>query len=363
MKVLITGFPTMGGSGLVASNLGIELAKYDVDVHFLFYKIPFFIDEIPSNITIHQNESTNYELFTDIGNPYTIQTASNISKIVKEHQIDLVHAHYAIPHATILYLAKRLNSIKTINTTHGSDTHTLGKLDSYNSIIKLSLQDSNLNTSVSKFLARETEEVFELDKNSVKVIYNFINSDRFKPYHEEKELSIIHASNFRPIKQVPLMIEVFAEASKDFPDWKLNLIGYGPDYPICVRLARKLKVRDKVNFLGVQKDVSNLFMKSSIMASTSQLESFGLTIAEGMACSLPIWAPNTGGIPEVCIDKSNGLLWSVNDFEMQVNTLKRLMGNRKLRLEYGNNGRKRIIEQFSPEKIVKSYIQAYDELL
>ena len=365
VSILITGFPTLGGSGLVATKLGLQLALRGHDVHFLFYKEPFFLHgkDGPPNITFHKVEQPSYALFQDIGSPFTIQSASRMIDIVEKYNIDIIHSHYLIPHAVSAYLAKNKTNVKIINTAHGSDTHTLGPNESYNSVISLALHGSSAVTSVSKYLARLTEDVFNLQKESVDVVYNFIDPDVFVPYTGVKEKSIIHASNFRPIKQLPFMIEVFAEVSPDFPDWDLKLVGYGPEYPVCVRRSRELGVREKVKFLGVRRDVPDLIAKSSILASTSKVESFGLTIAEGMSVQTAVWAPNTGGVPEICIDKETGVLFNLEEKDHAVKTLHDLMDNESQREKYAISGRKRILSNFSPKVIVDKYESIYNRIL
>lgn len=361
----MTGFPTMGGSGLIATRLGIELANLGHDIHFLFYKKPFFLKDFEKleNITFHLVDQPSYALFKDIGAPYTIQAAAKISQIVRDFGVEIMHSHYAIPHAVVSYLAKNMSGLKTIVTTHGSDTHTLGKDSSYNETIQLALRETDSITSVSEFLARETEAVFSLPKQSVQTVYDFININEFFPKNEKRKLNIIHASNFRPIKQVPYMIQIFSELVQEFPNWTLDLVGNGPDWPICQREARKLKIADKVNFLGVRKDVPSLFSAASILASTSKIESFGLTIAEAMASETSVWASNVGGVPEVCEHNEAGLLFDLESKDDAIEKLARLMADEELRFRLGKNGRKQVREKFSTNKIVRQYENIYNYAL
>jgi N-acetyl-alpha-D-glucosaminyl L-malate synthase BshA len=317
----------------------------------------------PQNVTFHLVEQPDYALFTDIGSPYTIQAASKMIEIVRKYNIDVIHSHYTIPHAVSAYLAKQATGVKIVTTAHGSDTHTLGGSPSYNSTITLALQNSDAVTSVSKFLAAETEELFALGKDSVNVVHNFIEPEEFKPVDGKKQKWVIQASNFRPIKQLPFMIETFAGVVKEHPDWTLQLVGYGPEYPICVRKSRELGIRDKVKFLGVRRDIPDLIAQSSILASTSKTESFGLTIAEGMASATSVFAPRVGGIPEICIDEENGLLYESNNLEDAVSKLSKLMADDESRNTYGLQGRKRIIDKFSPSTIVPQYENIYASLL
>jgi N-acetyl-alpha-D-glucosaminyl L-malate synthase BshA len=355
----------MGGSGLIATRLGLHLAENGHDIHYVFYKKPFLLADYDrfENITYHQIDRPSYALFTDIGAPYTIQSASKISEIVKSEKIDIVHSHYAIPHAVASYIASKITPVKTMVTTHGSDTHTLGHYPSYQTSISLALKETSCVTSVSKFLADETETVFDLPKNSVNVVYDFIDTEEFKPLTEDRSKSIVQASNFRPVKQVPRLIEIFSKVIEAFPEWKLNLIGNGPEWPTCVRKVRELGIKESVNFLGVKNNIPELFSQASILASTSEIESFGLTIAEGMACETPVWVPNVGGIPELCVDGETGSIYEPNDDNDAVEKLRALMENKSIRRKYGRNGRKRIKEFFSTDIIVKQYEKLYSDLV
>ncbi len=365
---MITGFPSLGGSGMVATRLGLELAnRSDYELHMLFYKKPFLLENqenLPENLIFHEIERSGYALFRDIGSPFTIHSASSMAKVVKSEQIDIIHSHYAIPHAVSAYLAKQINPVKTVVTTHGSDTHTLGKHNSYQPTISLALKKSDMVISVSKFLARETETVFGLENNSVRVIYDFINTDIFNPIDfNNKELSIIQASNFRSVKRIPLLIKIFSKIHEEFPDWKLKLVGDGPELTTSVRITRELNMQHQVEFLGVRADIPNLFSKSSILISGSEVESFGLTIAEAMACGTPIIAPRVGGIPEVVDDNVTGLLYDSSDMADAVDKLSKMMSNTELRKQMGIKSRDKINREFSVQKIVSQYDDLYCELL
>jgi N-acetyl-alpha-D-glucosaminyl L-malate synthase BshA len=355
----------MGGSGLIATRLGLQLAENGHEIHFLFYKRPFLLGDRDTNenITFHSIDRPSYALFGEIGAPFTIQSAAKIAQVTRSEKIDILHSHYAIPHAVSSYLASNSVPLKTIVTTHGSDAHTLGHDPSYNEMIGLALQNTTCVTSVSKFLARETETVFNLASDSVKVIYDFVDTQEFKPESENRSLNIVQASNFRPVKQVPLLVEIFAKVVDSFPSWNLNLIGNGPEWPLCVRKVRELKIKDNVNFLGVQTNIPKLFSEASILASSSKVESFGLTIAEGMACETPIWAPNAGGIPELCVHGENGYLYNQDDISDAVEKLSKLMENEDRRRKFGQNGRKRINKYFSTKIIVKQFENLYKNVL
>ena len=363
-SILLSGFATIGGSGLIASKLGLELDNRDYDVHFMANNEPFHLKEknVDNRVKFHKVDDLDYALFKDIGSPYTITAAEKMIKIVERYDIDVVHTHYSLPHAVVAYLTKLKTGVKVVSTTHGSDTHTLGKSKKFNSIIGMALENSDCVTSVSKFLAESTKNIFDLSMD-VKTIHNFIDPSEFKPLREERRKSIIQASNFRPIKQLPFMLEMFAGVSKDFPDWNLDLIGYGPDYPICMRKAKALKIRDKVKFLGVRNDIPIQIAKASILGSTSKIESFGLTIAEAMSCETPVIAPNVGGIPEICVNNENGNLYESGNLVDGTNKLRDLIEDEEKRRRYGENSRKRILDKFTPEIIVKKYEDVYENIL
>ena len=350
---------------MITTRLGLELAELGHDVHFLFYKRPFFLKDSDkkSNITFHQVERPNYALFQDIGSPFTIHSASKIAKVVREENIDILHSHYAIPHAVSSYLASKISSVKTVVTTHGSDVHTLGTHEGYNETISLALKGTSLVTSVSKYLARDTEKVFGLDVNSVPVIYDFVNTTLFKPSERERECSLIQASNFRPVKQLPLLVEMFAEIAHDFPNWKLKLIGGGPEVTVTLRKARQMKIKKQVEFLGVRRNIPQLFAKSSILVSSSKMESFGLTLAEAMACGTPIWAPRVGGIPELCEDGVTGYLYDFENKDDAVDKLAKMMADERVRMKMGAAARKRISENFAIDIIIKQYEDKYKSIL
>lgn len=365
---MITGFPSIGGSGMVATRLGLELAnRSDYEVHMLFYKKPFLLENqeiLPANLIFHQIERSGYALFKDIGAPFTIHSASSMARIVKSEQIDIIHSHYAIPHAVSAYLANQMNPVKTVVTTHGSDTHTLGKHVSYQSTISLALRNSDIVTSVSDFLARESEVVFGLDEGSVRVIYDFINTEIFNPIDfNDKELSIVQASNFRSVKRIPMLIEIFSKINEDFPDWELKLVGDGPELTTSVRITREMNLQNQVKFLGIRADIPDIFSRSSILISASEIESFGLTIAEAMSCGTPVIAPRVGGIPEVVNDGITGLLYDSSDMEDAVDKLSRMMADHELRKRMGINSREQIKNKFSVQKIVSQYDKLYSELL
>ncbi|MCH8908348.1 MAG: N-acetyl-alpha-D-glucosaminyl L-malate synthase BshA [Candidatus Heimdallarchaeota archaeon] len=355
----------MGGSGLIATRLGLELAELGHEIHFLFYKRPFFLKDNDKldNVTFHMVTGPSYALFRDIGSQYTIQAASKLAEIVRSESIDLIHSHYAIPHAVSAYLAAQIEPVLTVVTTHGSDAHTLGPDPSYNETIGLAIRNASAITSVSEFLARETENVFNLPKGKINVIYDFIDTEEFRPPTSQRRKSIVQASNFRPIKQVPFLIEIFAQLREEFPDWDLELIGNGPDRPTSVRKARQLKIKDKVKFLGVRNDIPDLFSTASIMASTSRIESFGVTLGEAMACETPVLAPLTGGIPELIVQNKTGLLFELDSIGDAVEKFRMMMNSEDLRTKMGKAARRHVETNFSTKNIVKQYEQLYYEVI
>ncbi len=355
-KILITGFPTMGGSGMIATRLGVELSR-EFEVHFLFYKKPFFLKESEfNNVIFHNLDLVNYALFSEIGSLYTIQAANAILDIIDKYNIDILHSHYAIPHSVVASLVKKLRNVKIITTTHGSDVHTLGKHNNFKSVLSDALQNHDCVTSVSDYLSNLTESVFNIE--GVKTIYDFVNTDIFKP-NKNKEHYIVQASNFRPVKQIPKMIDIFSKVADNFPQWKLKLIGDGPDWGVAIRKARLLGIKNQVEFPGIVPDIPKIFGNAAIMMSTSKVESFGMTIAEAMSCETPVVAPNVGGIPEVL--GSTGFLYESD--EDAVEQLSKLMENEKLRIRMGKQARDRIVNNFSIDRIVEKYSHLYRTIM
>ncbi len=350
---------------MVASNLAVELSQKGHEVHIISYKKPLFLDEKVQgnpNLFFHNVEMEKYPLFQEIGALYTIPLANTIRKAIKEHSLDLIHTHYGIPNAVSSYLATKGTKSKSVVTLHGSDVHTLGNKDSIKEIVGEALNNSNQVTTVSNYLSNLATETFSLEKTPL-TVYNFIDTELFSPKDQPKQKVIVAASNYRPVKRIPFLVKIFGEVQENYPNWKLKLIGDGPERPICHRIAKEGGFLDKIMFQPPTKDIPIEFSTSSILAAPSQIESFGLTIAEGLSSGTPVWATNVGGIPEVCVHGSAGYLFEVNSVESAINSLEKLMGDESLRNRFGEFGRKFVIEKFNKEKIIAEYESIYETLL
>ena len=345
---------------MVALRLSELLAKRGIEAHYFSYAKPFALNNQLENWKFHQVKRTSYPLFKDVGPPYSIALANLIAKKVNQNGISIINSHYGLPHSVSAYLAKQIVKFSSIVSLHGSDVYLTGNSDDYKEIFALSLKNSEEIIAVSNFLAQLAKKHFDLHKKP-KVIYNGIDTDLFTPSNEERRKSIVHASNFREIKRVPFLIDIFSRISADFPDWELILIGDGPERVECMKQVRLLNLKDRVKFLGTIINIPEAFSNAGIVAVPSEQESFGLTIAEGMSSEAAIWASDVGGIPEVCIDGKNGLLFNSNDKEEAEDKLRELISNSSLRIKLGKAGRERIKEKFSVNKILEEYIGVYNK--
>lgn len=348
---------------MVAASLAMELAKRGFEVHFLSYKFPFPIEysDIDPNFNFHKVNLETYPLFRETGPNYGMQLTSCLIKLARTVPLDVVNTHYAIPHAMSAFMAGLETKVPIINTLHGSDVHTLGGSPNFKEVLSTVLRNSK-STAVSHYLAKLAQEVFSLDEQP-QVIYNFVDTDRFVPNAKKENLAIVAAGNFRPVKNFPFLVECFGELSIEYNEWKLRMIGDGPQRPDCFKIAMKLGITDRVEFVPPTKDIPFEFANASILAAPSKIESFGLTIAEGMSCGLPIWASKVGGIPEVCIDGETGLLFDPTNKGESIEKLRILMDDRSLREKLGQASRNRVLQQFHPTKIIEKYIREFEQIV
>ncbi|MFQ6123298.1 MAG: N-acetyl-alpha-D-glucosaminyl L-malate synthase BshA [Candidatus Heimdallarchaeota archaeon] len=377
MKVGIVCYPSVGGSGFVASNLGIELAcHYDIEVHFIVYDVPFLLQEgrelRPCNLFIHHVDIIDYPLFRRIHPPFTMLEATKIFHVAEKHKLDIIHTHYVIPHALAACVAQELcnHRIKTVTTAHGSDVHTVGVDPAYKPAVKFVLLRSNKLTAVSRWLKINMERDFEL-KNDTEVIYNFIDTNRFRNInrddlrlHDGFDHVLIHASNFRPIKRTPFLIKAFAKVVETHPHTRLEMVGDGPERYTAERLVHTLGLDKNVVFEGIRRDMPGLFSGSDLLVAPSELESFNLTLAESMSCETPVVSSHVGGIPEVVLDGKTGILLPVEDDpEPLANTIIQLLEDAPRRNQMGKTGRQHVQKHFSPDSVVPLYVSTYYKLL
>src|SRR4030042_5114671 len=336
MRIGITCYPTYGGSGAVAAELGVELAKMGHVVHFISYGLPFRINSFFKNIYFHEVEMLEYPLFKYP--PYSLSLSVKMSEVIEEEKLDILHVHYAMPHATSAYLAQKMvgeDKIKFVTTLHGTDITLVGSHSSFYKITKFSIENSNGITCVSEYLKKSTEEIFRIKKD-MRVIYNFIDTQRYKRnmqddrnqdfsgYIKKGDKVISHISNFRPVKRLQDIIKAFNSISREV-QCKLLLVGEGPETVRCRMLVEKLDLKDKVFFLGRYEDIIPILNASDLYMLPSKSESFGLSALEVLSCSVPVIGTNTGGLPEVVIDGKCGYLCDPNDIKSLANMALKLL--------------------------------------
>ena len=369
MKIGIVCYPTFGGSGVVATELGMALADKGHEIHFITYNQPVRLDFLSHHLHFHQVVVEEYPLFEY--QPYELALSSKIVEIVEEHQLEVLHVHYAIPHAYAAYMAKQMLkekgiSVKVVTTLHGTDITLVGSHPTYKTAVEFSINNSDVVTVVSNDLKKTTNRLFKIKKD-IKVIYNFIDVEKYDNMHDQKcnriaiakpnERILTHISNFRPVKRVEDVIQIFYEVQKEIPS-KMLLIGEGPDRTKAENLVNKLKISDNVLFLGNSSEVTKILCYSDIFLLPSQTESFGLAALEAMAAKTAVISTNTGGLPEVNIHGVTGYLSDLGDVKsMAKNAISILkddetLGNFK---EQARNHTKR----FSLENILPVYEEIY----
>ncbi len=371
MKVGIVCYPTHGGSGVVASELAIGLAKKGHEIHIVSYAPPFRLRSFQQNIFIHEVEIASYPLFKYP--PYALGLAAKLVELVEAYDLELIHAHYAVPHAASAYLAKQiLNShlIKIITTLHGTDITLVGSDQSFRRVIKFTIEKCDGVTAVSDYLKQQTIREFDIQRE-IRVIPNFIdpvrpaqlrsqcNRESYAP-HGEKIL--MHASNFRPVKRVRDVIRIFAEVHARIPA-KLILIGDGPDRPLIQQLIKDLKLSTDVYFLGEQDYLEPLFFCADLFLLPSEQESFGLTALEAMNCGVPVIATKIGGLPEVITHGKTGYLYPVGKIKkMAEKSIELLSSPEKYEL-FKQQARRRATQSFNADQIIPQYEAFYEEIL
>ena len=326
MKIGIACYPTFGGSGVLATELGKALADKGHSVHFITYQQPVRLNVFNANIFYHEVRVPTYPLFDYP--PYELALASTMVDAIINHDLDLLHVHYAIPHASAAYMAKQIvkskngRNIPVITTLHGTDITLVGKDKTYEPVVTFSINESDVITSVSENLKEETYKNFPITK-PIEVITNFVDVARFakKPIDAFKkvvapngEKILLHASNFRKVKRVNDVVKVFAAVNKHIPS-KLMMVGDGPERPVAEDLARQLGVADDVRFVGKQDQMEDIMNVSDIFLLTSEYESFGLSALEAMAAGAIVISTNAGGLPEINIDGVTGFMADVGDVE------------------------------------------------
>jgi L-malate glycosyltransferase len=371
LKIGITCYPTYGGSGIVATELGLELATRGHDVHFITYSNPIRLDPGVPRIHYHEVEVSNYPLFQYP--PYCLALASRMSDVADSYNLDLLHVHYAIPHSISALLARQMMAPKRrlpfITTLHGTDITLVGGDRSYFGITKFSIEQSDGVTAISEDLRRHTVEVFGVE-NEVRVIHNFVNCDTYKPdperaglatYAPNGEKLLIHLSNFRPVKRVLDCIRIFAEVRKHVHA-RLLMVGDGPERGPAERLACTLGINEGVDFLGKQDHVERLIRLAHLILMPSEMESFGLAALEAMACGVPAVATRVGGVPELISSGEDGFLEEAGDIPRLAERAIQLLTDSSLHSRMATAARRTAKARFCTEKIIPLYEAYYKQV-
>ncbi len=372
MKIGITCYPTYGGSGIVATELGLELANRGHEVHFITYANPIRLDPGIPRIHYHEVEVSNYPLFQYP--PYCLALASRMADVAQTYGLDLLHVHYAIPHSISALLARQMlegkQRVPFITTLHGTDITLVGIERSYFDITKFSIEQSNGVTAISENLRRDTVDIFGV-KNEIRVIHNFVNCDTYKPDPERRGLKefapdgeklLIHLSNFRPVKRVLDCVRIFAKV-REQARVRLLMVGDGPERGPAEHLATTLGVRAHVAFLGKQNHVERLIRLAHVLLMPSEMESFGLASLEAMACGVPAIATRVGGIPELITDGEDGFLEEVGDIDRLAERATQLVTDEKLHDRMATAARKTATSRFCTDKLIPKYEEYYEEVV
>ncbi|HUF04927.1 MAG TPA: N-acetyl-alpha-D-glucosaminyl L-malate synthase BshA [Aridibacter sp.] len=372
MNIGITVYPTYGGSGIVGSELGAELAERGHNVHFISSTLPSRLTELSERIHFHEVEMMTYPLFEH--QPYSLALATKMATVARAERLDLLHVHYAIPHSISAILARESIKAKrylpVITTLHGTDITLVGADRSYLPITKYGLQQSDGVTAVSKFLKKATIETFDFDE--VEVIPNFICPNHYKrdpssplrkELADEDETLLAHVSNFRTVKRPVDCVEILGKVLDKGAKARLVMVGDGPQRSACEYRAEQLGIKQYITFAGKKANISDYLAVSDIFLLPSELESFGLAALEALACEVPVIASRVGGIPEVVTDNETGFLSNIGDIEkMSEDTLK-LIRSEDLREAFGKAGRESAVTRYSAIEIIPQYINFYEKVL
>ncbi|MEK5138893.1 N-acetyl-alpha-D-glucosaminyl L-malate synthase BshA [Priestia sp. FSL W8-0001] len=371
LKIGITCYPSVGGSGVIATELGKLLAEKGHEIHFISSSMPFRLNKVYPNIYFHEVEVNQYSVFKYP--PYDLALASKMAEVAQREKLDLIHAHYAIPHAVCAFLAKQMVSpnLKIVTTLHGTDITVLGEDSSLTELIKFAIEKSDCVTAVSDALIEQTNQLINPDKD-ICTVYNFIDE---REYHRkdvgnlkqdygisDDEKVIIHVSNFRQVKRVQDVVRTFKRIHERIPS-KLLLVGDGPDMRNVSQLVKELNLEDDVLFLGKQDNVAELYSISDLKLLFSEKESFGLVLLEAMACGVPCIGTRIGGIPEVIEDGVTGYICELGDVETAASKAVQLLSDQQLHQQISRGALQAVNQKFHSTEIVNQYEQLYYNLL
>jgi N-acetyl-alpha-D-glucosaminyl L-malate synthase BshA len=372
MNIGITVYPTYGGSGIVGSELGKELAERGHTVHFISSALPTRLTELNERVQFHEVEMMSYPLFEH--QPYTLALATKMATVAEEENLDLLHVHYAIPHSISAILAreslKPKRRLPVVTTLHGTDITLVGADRSYLPITRYGIEQSDGVTAISHYLKEATRETFHFD--DIEVIPNFVCQHDYKrqPVAALREsLSpqgqplLAHVSNFRPVKRPVDCVEIFARVLKKGINARLVMVGDGSERTNAEHRARCLGIYDQCSFVGKQPRIVDYLSVSDVLLLPSEQESFGLAALEAMACEVPVIASRVGGIPEVVTDGENGFLSEVGDLDKMADDAARLLGDEKLRKEFGERARGSAISRYRTDVVIPMYISFYEKVI
>ncbi len=371
MKIGIICYPTHGGSGVIASELALGLAQRGHEIHIVSYATPFRLASFHQNVFIHEVEVSSYPLFKYP--PYALSLATKLVDVSRQYGLDLIHAHYAVPHAASAYLAKKMvgsEKLKTITTLHGTDITLVGLDKSFYQVIKFNIEESDGVTAVSEYLQERTQDEFAIQRE-IRVIHNFVDTDRYSQTGTEcakdhfapnGEKILMHASNFRPVKRVTDVVRIFAIIREQIPV-KLLLVGEGPERLFVQQLVKELKLSEDVLFLGEQEYIGQLMNCADLFFLPSEQESFGLVALEAQSCGVPVIGADTGGLPEVVNDGKTGFLLPVGDVTGMAQKSLELLSKTDQYAVFQKEARKRALDYFDSQLIIPQYEAFYEEIL
>ena len=372
MKIAIVCYPTFGGSGVVATELGLALAQQGHEIHFITYKQPVRLDALSENLHFHEVNVPDYPLFQF--QPYELALSSKLVDMVKLHKIEVLHVHYAIPHAYAAYMAKKMlqdQGIKLpiVTTLHGTDITLVGSHPFYKSAVEFSINHSDCVTSVSESLKQDTLDLFNIRKE-IQVIPNFVDFTKHSNHSEECERGVIaqsheriisHVSNFRPVKRIMDVVKIFEKIIKEIPA-KLIMVGEGPDKEKAMEYCAKQGIDDSVKFIGKSNQVFEVLCYSDLFILPSETESFGLAALEAMMMKVPVISSNTGGLSEVNVEGKTGFLFDVGDIDGMAKKSIELLKNEDLLEQFKTNAQNEA-RKFDLNQIVDRYIAIYQDAL
>jgi len=372
MNIGITVYPTYGGSGIVGSELGRELAQRGHNVHFISSMLPTRLTELNERVHFHEVEMMSYPLFEH--QPYDLALATKMATVARAEKLDLLHVHYAIPHSISAILAresiKQKRYVPVITTLHGTDITLVGADRSYLPITRYGLQQSDGVTAVSRFLKQATIETFDFDE--IEVIPNFICSCHYKhladsPLRDELspdgEKLLVHVSNFRAVKRPVDCVEILAKVKAKGGRARLIMVGDGPERSACYYQAEQLGVKDDTIFVGKQANIADYLGVADVFLLPSELESFGLAALEAEACEVPVIATRIGGIPEVVVDGETGFLSDIADTEKMSDDVMKFLKDEEMRLAFGAKARELAVSRYGSDLIIPLYINFYEKVL